>query len=118
MTGAIEPYVKNKPNPSLKSDESGLTSWEFSENEDTGHLHVSKRNRGKTTASEGDEETVAWTYWFKQSSFYIYGFVYMGVRMLVNVQSVKNHLFYELMVSSLFLFIISKVYLESPKAST
>ena len=72
----------------IKSDESNLTSWEFSENEETGQLRVSQRMRAKTTSSQGDEEMVSWTHWFTQKPFYLYGIVYMGVRMLVNVQSV------------------------------
>jgi len=32
-------------------------------------------------------DNFTWTQWFKLSSFYIYGFVYMGSRVLVNVQS-------------------------------
>jgi len=33
------------------------------------------------------EETKSWTHWFGVPAFYLYGAVYMGVRMLVNVQS-------------------------------
>jgi len=35
------------------------------------------------------EEAKSWTHWFKVPAFYLYGTVYMGVRMLVNVQSVR-----------------------------
>lgn len=31
-----------------------------------------------------------WKKWFTMASFYIYGIVYMGSRILVNVQSVKS----------------------------
>ncbi len=37
---------------------------------------------------DGEEGAVSWTHWFKVPAFYVYGIVYMGVRMLVNVQSV------------------------------
>lgn len=33
-------------------------------------------------------ECTDWKSWFKLPAFYIYGFVYMGCRMLVNIQSV------------------------------
>ena len=36
------------------------------------------------------EEIKPWTHWFKVPAFYLYGMVYMGVRMLVNVQSVRT----------------------------
>ena len=34
----------------------------------------------------------SWKQWFKLPAFYLYGFVYMGSRVLVNVQSVKKSL--------------------------
>jgi len=34
-------------------------------------------------------EEFSWKEWFKLPAFYLYGFVYMGSRVLVNVQSVK-----------------------------
>jgi len=49
---------------------------------------LSEHNQeNKKSFSSTDNFT--WTQWFKRSSFYIYGFVYMGSRVLVNVQSVK-----------------------------
>ena len=40
------------------------------------------------------EEVKSWTHWFGVPAFYLYGAVYMGVRMLVNVQSVKMNNFH------------------------
>lgn len=39
------------------------------------------------------EEVLNWRRWFKRPSFYIYGVVYMGARMLVNIQSVLHSIF-------------------------
>jgi len=43
--------------------------------------------RRRLSSTHADEDAVSWTHWFKVPAFYLYGTVYMGVRMLVNVQS-------------------------------
>lgn len=67
-----------------------VEKWELSEDEETGQVHVStkKQQIKKSTASSMAEEIVSWKQWFKLPAFYIYGFVYMACRLLVNVQSV------------------------------
>jgi len=46
--------------------------------------------RRRLSSTHADEDAVSWTHWFKVPAFYLYGTVYMGVRMLVNVQSVRK----------------------------
>jgi len=46
-----------------------------------------KLKKKKKVSTSNAEELVSWTYWFRLPSFYLYGFVYMGARLLVNVQS-------------------------------
>ncbi len=60
-------------------DQSALPS---SDNSQAAPLLEQKENKVK-------EEAKPWTHWFKVPAFYLYGMVYMGVRMLVNVQSVR-----------------------------
>ncbi len=71
----------------------GVTSdyekWELSDDEN-GEVHMSaKAKKNAQVTNSNAEEHVSWTHWFKLPSFYLYGCVYMGARLLVNVQSVK-----------------------------
>lgn len=50
-------------------------------------METSQNSPMLKSKNNADEDKVSWTYWFKLPSFYLYGVVYMGVRMLVNVQS-------------------------------
>lgn len=67
------------------SPNDGVEKWELSEDEDTGQVHVSTKK--KSVISSMAEEAVSWKHWFKLPAFYIYGFVYMACRLLVNLQS-------------------------------
>lgn len=44
----------------------------------------------RKSSTQADDDAVSWTHWFKVPAFYLYGIVYMGVRLLVNVQSVRK----------------------------
>ena len=48
-------------------------------------VRISKASQIKSMA----DEVFHWSQWFKQGSFYLYGIVYMCVRMTVNVTSVR-----------------------------
>jgi Na+/melibiose symporter-like transporter len=67
---------------------SDLERWELSDDEN-GQVHMSSKNKKKNAqvTNSNAEEHVTWTYWFRLPSFYLYGCVYMGARLLVNVQS-------------------------------
>ena len=55
-------------------------------------------------------EEFSWKQWFKLPAFYLYGFVYMGSRVLVNVQSVRfEKLFTLLIIKSLIIFYLQNV---------
>jgi len=60
--------------------------WGMSTDEDTGEVHLSNQPAEEEDEKK-DDEIVGWSYWFKMSSFYVYGFVYMGCRLLGNLQS-------------------------------
>jgi len=77
-----------KPEDGSESPGESLSPWEFSDAEEPNKIHLSEtRRRSISSSGGGDEDTVHWTHWFTKGSFYLCGFVYMGVRMLVNVQS-------------------------------
>jgi len=79
--------VGNKPADGSESPGDNLSPWEFSEADSPNKICLSETRNRRISSSGGDEETVHWTHWFTKGSFYLCGFVYMGVRMLVNVQS-------------------------------
>jgi len=78
-------------NYSVKEPEDGdesavdINTFELSEDEQE-PMKVRRSSKSLLKKSLA-EEIFHWTEWFKQPSFYIYGLVYMGVRMTVNVTS-------------------------------
>ena len=72
--------------------QSDYEKWELSDDE-TGNVHISTKNKKPNAKNSMAEEIVSWKHWFKVPAFYLYGAVYMSVRLLVNVQSVKTPLF-------------------------
>ncbi len=63
--------------------------WELSDDEDGSGVHFSTKNQESNPKASMGEEIINWRQWFYVPAFYIYGFVYMAVRILVNVQSVR-----------------------------
>lgn len=100
--GSQNSIAEEKTHPTTESNQNapaegsgGVTSdlekWELSDDEN-GQVHISTKRKEtlkqkKKVSSSNAEELVSWTHWFKVPSFYLYGFVYMGARLLVNVQS-------------------------------
>jgi Na+/melibiose symporter-like transporter len=76
--------------PSQPNIDSNIEIWKLPEEEVSGEIHISHKKKPESIHSSFGEEIVCWKQWFKIPSFYIYGFVYMAVRLLVNVQSVKR----------------------------
>jgi len=72
--------------------QSDYEKWELSDDE-SGNVRLSTKNKPVAKNSVA-EEIVSWQQWFKVPAFYLYGFVYMAVRILVNVQSVKFYFFH------------------------
>lgn len=70
--------------------QSDYEKWELSDDE-SGEVHISTKNKKPNVKNSLAEEMISWKQWFKVPAFYLYGFVYMFVRLLVNVQSVKNY---------------------------
>lgn len=64
----------------------GARNLAFSDDENN-NISPSPVNLSVQGSLEG--KVYSWKQWFNKSSFYIYGFVYMGSRVLVNVQSVS-----------------------------
>ena len=64
----------NNTLPSSSNLQSDVEKWELSDEEES-----------------PAEDIVSWKQWFKMPAFYIYGFVYMACRLLVNVQSVRKN---------------------------
>ena len=58
----------------------------------TGGWNDEEERRRRRSSTQAEEDAVSWTHWFKVPAFYLYGCVYMGVRLLVNVQSVKRYI--------------------------
>jgi len=93
---STQSYHQEAPtSPACDANGGGVTSdlerWELSDDEN-GKVHMSTKNKEKLkkkkkVSTSNAEELVSWTYWFRLPSFYLYGFVYMGARLLVNVQS-------------------------------
>ena len=94
IQGSPEDVSKISKPVDLQDDD--LERWEVS-NEESGDVKISEnRNRNKSVVASVLDEVVPWKHWFKMPSFYVYGFVYMAVRLLVNVQSVGKSIFSEL----------------------
>lgn len=87
ISGELSPSeMAGNASPASPGD---VEKWELSEDEETGQVHVSSKKKNKKSVTNSlAEEVVHWKHWFKLPAFYIYGFVYMCVRLLVNVQSV------------------------------
>ena len=78
---------------------SSLSEGNSLRNEET---HLQKKSFGS--------EEFSWKQWFKLPAFYLYGFVYMGSRVLVNVQSVRYYELYMLLIiKSLIIFYLQNV---------
>jgi len=87
LTGEAPISPQCDSNGAVTSD---FEKWELSDDEN-GEVHMSsKKKKNAQVTNSHAEDHVTWTHWFKLPSFYLYGFVYMGARLLVNVQSVNK----------------------------
>jgi len=83
--------LNNTP-PSSSNLQSDVEKWELSDEEESPNLHVPQtKKKTQSMISSFAEDIASWKQWFKMPAFYIYGFVYMACRLLVNVQSVRKN---------------------------